>query len=339
MSTELTLSVVNTDREMSSLPVLAPIILKFSEDVDVSGLSSIRVFRIGDRDGTKNLRLSYSDYLRYDESRFAKIKISKSKSGEIHVSPDDAWINNSDYVVLVGGGIRPTSTVLSDERIERYSTRANTILIDIKSYSETTKRIAASIKVGDKEFQTALYDITKEISIDGLTIKFKEGSVFAKERITIETKNNSIMVNDVIIKFSTVMAGVYGRPDRPSEVISKESIQNFFRNPLPGTTNHGGQQQQAPAPDNGIAASISVRLPNKIFIDLKEAISEDQIDIDSFKCDISEAFDNVNLENMGLYKEASYHGFVSLKKGGKRIQILFAETDAYSPGEVHFSME
>ena len=82
MSKVLTIEkVISTKEELSALPLKAPIRVQFSSEPNlVNADKYIKLLRTNASSGIKSLPESYSDFLTWDESRFAKVEIKKKKT-------------------------------------------------------------------------------------------------------------------------------------------------------------------------------------------------------------------------------------------------------------------
>lgn len=325
MSKVLTITgVLNSKEELSALPLKSPIRIEFSSEPNlVNAAEYIKLLRANDIYGIGNMPSSYSEYLSEDVTRFADIKVVKEDGNVVAIYPVDTLMEKSVYRLYLNAGLISSSPIeITDSRIKSAILNVSLpVKLDVKSKTITNASgntiFVCRISIGDSVVsENVVVDVAKGISISGVDIKFGEGSVFnTGESIELSPSERSILTEDVIIDFKTVTTGSYGEPPIKPEVISKESIQAFFNNPL--VVLEKGAEEVIKAPEY----EVTIRQPNKIFIDFDRAMNPDSLTIDNIELDISEAFGNTHLSKIGLYKDTPYKVKLLWKKNNKRVQL------------------
>lgn len=336
MSKVLTIEkVISTKEELSALPLKAPIRVQFSSEPNlVNADKYIKLLRTNASSGIKSLPESYSDFLTWDESRFAKVEIKKEENNVIAIYPEDVLIEKSDYVLYIGAGLTSSSSrVITDSRLEKVESSIQAELI-IEALSDTIKNSAgkdvfvAKISTGSKVIHNAIpIELLSAFEIPGYKVWFKSSASFSKgEKLIIEPVESMILTKDFKLEFSTVSTGSYGEPEVKSEVISKDSIKQFFSQPFPGVANPSAAnsilEQEEPK------YQVLIRQPNKIYIDFEVPIDPESIDNADIEPEISEAFGNYHLSKMGLYEEDAFYKFtIDFKRKNKRMEITISKIE------------
>ena len=336
MAGALTLSVLNTKEELEHLAVMAPITLEFSGNISlVDALNKIKVIRLDDSEGYSNLPFSFSDYLKYDETKFSDLSIS-ANGNKVTVAPKDSWINGSQYSLFVSKGIVSTNSAqnVKSEKIKEFDTKDGSISFTVKSYSPTTGKIAGYITSGTTVYPTSVYDIKSKITTYNGYILLDDNYTYSSgEVVKAEKHTESVLQDDVIVNFNTVKTGVYEPPAIKSETIKKEDVVNFFNNPL--INKNAQTQTQTTTEDKELYEAISI-LPNKLVFDFDSEVDKDSLDLSSIEFELGEAFDNYHLSKMGFYKDVGYRCVVYLKKKSKRLEFQFYDDESVEPGKVLF---
>ena len=131
-------------------------------------------------------------------------------------------------------------------------------------------------------------------------IDFSDEDYSIGETILLDKSDKTLLLEDYLIEFKTNLSEIYKRPEITSEVVSKDDVLNFFKNPFMSKEQIEAQEEEA---EKEPLYTYRLSYPNKIIIDFKNPVDIATINPDNFDIEISEAFGNYHLGKMGYYDE------------------------------------
>lgn len=317
MSQELSVyKILNTELEMSSIPLMGDIKIKFSRDIGISdALGRIYIIKSKDLSAAENLQNTSGDFPRYDKRHLENISISIDKDDKsvAVISPKNGWEESCLYRGYVTKGIRSSATPI-DDRISRFSVEDGSYYeIRVLSRKNNINKFAVKIFNNNSESGVILADITKEFSYKSMRVLFSENySPEAGDVIPISREDGTTLKDDFIFEFKTSEGIKYSYPTEKSTRLSKEDIESFYSSPI------GFDKPNEDVKKNKY--TISTNYKNKIIVEFDDSVSELDLSDVNISINSSEAFDNIHLSDMGLFDpEVKYSA--SLKSRGNRLII------------------
>ena len=329
------ISVENSKIELSSMPLKSSIVLKISHDASHNNAKDyIRVVKHSTLDGIKELPHSYSDFKTFDHLMFVDLK-TEYKNGELHISPIDMFEESKAYSLYIGVGFK-TYSITKDERISSIEL-SNPTLIDGKTIK--IEALSAMSVIGGKS--TFIAKITSGTDVISNTIAIQAG-------VPVVILNNSIVISDskpiakgdsleysasitsmldkdYVLSFKTATANKIEdiNSEFKSEVISRDDVVNFFKNPFNGNSSLPTTPQ--PAQENPVS-SVKLIHPNKIVYEFNESLDITTVSENNISIDFSEAFGNYTLPRFGFYNpDQKYIVNILFKKANKVMEIIINE--------------
>lgn len=332
MSNALTIvEIKNREEELLSLPLKSPIYVEFSEAIDmVDAKDYIKVIKVTSAGGIGNIPKSYSDYIIHDTLMFVDINISLDEN-TLKIIPKDSYEGGCDYAIYLLKGLKGLSKSVSDDRVTKFF-NSDDILYQFEAKTPNTKLSNGSevvvFKVSDnlgKQYGIHEVKLDKEFSINNLKVTFSKSEYKIGETILLDKSDKILLTEDYLIKFKTNLSEIYERPEITSEVVAKDDILNFFKNPFLTKDNTESQEEESKKEPH---YTYRVSYPNKIILDFKKEIDISTIDISKINIEVSEVFGNHHLSKMGYYDESTLYKFnFVLSKNNRRITIFVAPLD------------
>ena len=329
------ISVENSKIELSSMPLKSSIVLKISHDASHNNAKDyIRIVKHSTLEGIKELPHSYSDFKTFDQLMFVDFK-AEYKNGELHISPIGMFEESKAYSLYIGVGFK-TYSIVKDERISSIDL-SNPTLIDGKTVK--IEALSAMSVVGGKS--TFIAEVTSGADVISNTIAIQAGVpvTILNNSIVISDSNpiakgdsleysvsiTSMLDKDYILSFKTATANKIEdiNSEFKSEVISRDDVVNFFKNPFNG--NNPLPTTPQPAQESPIS-SVNLIYPNKIIYKFIEPIDITTVNQGNILIEFSEAFGNYTLPRFGFYNpDQKYIINISFKKENKIMEIIINE--------------
>jgi hypothetical protein len=325
------LDILNSDHELQALPVEEDIQILLSEEPDTFDIESkIFLIRVESDQQLPNLSDAFirsvgDTYVdNYDTLSYEyTIKPSVSPDGvELVLNPDLPLIPNSNFYLVVSKDLAPMyysidknvsvgSSKLQLETGSNYIGEVATYRIVV---SQTSNLAGGEHSIGVDLYKDAVPILTNHVfnikedkldigpEADTLLVSFSAGIPFISgEEWTIVTSEFTRVGTTQVQEISTFLDSVLiEAPEQTSKRLENEDLVKFYEDyGWSGRTTDDAVVTEV-AESN---AEYTFVYPNKLFIKLDKAILPASILDTSFNVDISYAFGNYLLPNMGLYNE------------------------------------
>lgn len=332
MSNALTIvEIKNKEEELLSLPLKSPIYVEFSEAIDmVDAKDYIKVIKVTSAGGIGNIPKTYSDYITHDTLLFADIDISLNEN-VLTILPKDSYEGGCNYAIYLLKGLKGLSKSVSDDRVLKFFNSDDLLYQFEAKTSKTALSNGAEVvvfKITDnngKDYGIHKVELGKEFSINNLKVTFINTDYNVGEAILLDKSEKTLLLEDYLIKFKTNLSEIYERPEITSEVVSKEDVLNFFKNPFMSKEQIEAQEEES---EKEPLYTFRLSYPNKIIIDFKNPVDISTINPDNFNVEISEAFGNYHLGKMGYYDDCTlYKTNIVFSKNNKRMTISLTPLD------------
>ena len=332
MSNALTIvEIKNKEEELLSLPLKSPIYVEFSEAIDmVDAKDYIKVIKVTSAGGIGNIPKSYSDYVIHDTLMFVDIDISLNEN-ILTILPKDSYEGGCNYAIYLLKGLKGFSESVSDDRVLKFF-NADDLLYQFEAKTSKTRLSNGSevvvFKITDnngKDYGIHKIELGKEFILNNLKVTFSDEDYSIGETILLDKSDKTLLLEDYLIEFKTNLSEIYKRPEITSEVVSKDDVLNFFKNPFMSKEQIEAQEEEA---EKEPLYTYRLSYPNKIIIDFKNPVDIATINPDNFDIEISEAFGNYHLGKMGYYDECRFYKIsVVFSKNNKRMTISLLPLD------------
>lgn len=333
--------ILNTEEELLSFPVEGSIRLSLTKRPDLTdSKDNIRIVRVDDVDDTRIPRMSDKHIrsigdLRSDRFQSIEVDTKVEVDGDnftLFIKPKETLIPNADYYVMISSDMtdsyyeitKPTNFGPSQITVSKNDDSvgaASTFLLEITSdsvLSAGSHLVGMSILKDGVQIisESSLSVIDSLVDIgSGMFITLDQNTPFLTgEQFQIVTQELQRLPETYIQKFTTMIVSdvIQPAPEVISKKLSQDQIISFYEDNAWGRRLDSGHPTQAVLA--GAQASIGnelitseFRYPDTITIDCKAPVDISTVTLTSLNIELSEAFGNYMLSDMGMYDpEAQY---------------------------------
>lgn len=351
------IDILNNEYQLDSLPVGENIEVLFSEQPDLNDVSNhIALVRTESDQDVPNLGDIYVHRL-HDSADYSTVDLeftlkADSSGYVLTINPEEFLMPNANYYLIIGQDLTPTHYLIN----KTTSFGSSEISIETSSNGSGEDAVFSLVVSAMSNLSNGMHTISVDVSKDGgpvathnLNIKdnnklelndtvsalFNPNVPFlVGETFEITTQAFERLGSSKIQSISTFIdSDVIENVEETSTRISQQNILDFYSN------THWGQE--VATPEEVVTKPISAywNYPNILTIVFDKDIDPASLSIEAFNFDITYAFDNYMLPNMGLFTDEIKYIINVSHKANKAQQIVITideDTNGIVPEQDQF---
>jgi hypothetical protein len=317
------IDIINSEHQLKALPVGENIKVLLSEQPDLYSIDNyIALTRVHKEQNVPNLGDIFLNEI-IDSSEYSRVQYETSLTQVadgyiLTINPEDFLLPNSNYYLIVSKDLPPLS-YLVDKTV---SVGGSEIFIDIDREGTSEDAIfelevTSQSNLSSGQHVVGFSLLKDSVLVDNYSLNIKNASTVIPLNGTASIRFNPNVpfllgekfeiTTEEIIRLGTTKtqaisthldSEVIESPVNTSTRISQQNILDYYETVQLGST---VAQEQAEA---NVVASYRYVYPDKIYIEFPNEIKEASITPDAFNIDISYAFNNYLLTQMGMFNES-----------------------------------